>query len=42
LPDIAVKDGVASLAYDPAIHPTKKIHFRKMDPRVKPGGDGGV
>jgi hypothetical protein len=29
------KDGVASLAYDPAIHHCAK----KMDPRVKPAGD---
>jgi hypothetical protein len=29
------KDGVASLAYDPAIHHLAE----KMDPRVKPGGD---
>jgi hypothetical protein len=29
------KDGVASRAYDPAIH-----HFHEaMDPRVKPAGD---
>ena len=31
------KDGVASLANDPGIHP-----FEKLDRRVKPGGDGGV
>jgi hypothetical protein len=30
------KDGVASLAYDPRIHP-----LRMMDRRVKPGNDSG-
>ena len=29
------KDGVASLAYDPAIHLLRKM----LDPRVKPAGD---
>jgi hypothetical protein len=32
------KNGVASLAYDPAI----QLFTKKMDPRVKPAGDGGV
>jgi len=32
------KDGVASLAYDPAIHLLRK----SLDPRVKPAGDGGA
>jgi len=31
------KDGVASLAYDPRIHP----FARMMDCRVKPGNDCG-
>jgi len=40
-PGIAVEDGVASLAYDPAIHlPFAVIPDKKMDPRVKPEGDG--
>ena len=30
------ENGVASLAYDPAIH----LLAKKMDPRVKPAGDG--
>ena len=29
------KDGVATLAYDPAIHPLRKM----LDCRVKPGND---
>ena len=48
---MAVEDGVASLAYDPAIHlPFAVIPDKKMDPRVplrrsaseasKPEGDG--
>jgi hypothetical protein len=32
------KNGVASLAYDPAIHRAKRF-FRKMDARVKPAHD---
>jgi hypothetical protein len=31
------KDGVALLAYDPAIHPLRE---RVLDRRVKPGDDG--
>ncbi len=33
-----LKDGVASLAFDPAIHPSSR---RMMDARVKPAHDGG-
>ena len=34
------EDGVASLAYDPAIHQEKaEPSAKQMDPRVKPGGD---
>jgi hypothetical protein len=36
---MAVKDGVAALAYHPAIQPRGKNLSEKMDPRVKPGGD---
>ena len=33
------KDGVATLAYDPAIHGELQHLKRLMDPRVKPGGE---
>jgi hypothetical protein len=36
------KNGVASLAYDPAIHYSSKNALRAMDCRVKPGNDGAA
>jgi hypothetical protein len=40
LPGIAVEDGVASLADDPAIHLSlREVPPEKMDLRVKPAGD---
>ncbi len=34
------ENGVALLAYDPAIHPSSQDLFKTVDPRIKSGGDG--
>ncbi len=34
--------GAVMRGLDPRIHHPCKIYARKMDPRVKPAGDGGV